>query len=315
MKCKICGDSLNPWIKGLFDDRHGYPDRFSVYRCSNCGFGQTKPQISESKISEIYSKYYPWRKTDISKIKAKDFAKPPLFKIWRKGLFINGQYLVKPKSKVLDVGCGLGHSLLELKNIGCKAYGIDPDPNASKLAKKFKLKFEKAFITDNPFKGELFDYVIANQVLEHTNDPKVFLLSCKKRLNPKGEIILSFPNLNSLTRMILGQKWLHWHIPYHLNFFTRRSIELLAIKCGLEIKSIKTITPNMWSNLQLRRLTQSPKPGDRDIFWDGKGDSSKVAKISIITKFINFLEEHNYINRVVDTLGFGESFVVILRNV
>lgn len=313
MKCKICRNNLSPWKENLFDDRHGYPDNFDVYKCSNCGFGQTYPQISAAKISKIYAKYYPWKKTDISKIKARDFVKPHPFTIWRKGLFINGQYLVKPGSKVLDVGCGLGHSLLELKSIGCKAYGIDPDPNASKLARKFNLKFKMAFITDNPFKGEFFDYVIANQVLEHTNNPKLFLESCKKRIRESGEIILSFPNVNSLTRLILGQKWLHWHIPYHLNFFTRKSIEILSQQCGLNIKSIKTVTPNMWSNLQIRRLTQSPTPGERDVFWDGKGDNSKVANIDIVTKLIHFLEEYNLLNRLIDVLGFGESYVVTLR--
>ena len=312
MTCKICSKELVIWYQDLFDDRHGYPGRFDVYKCINCGFGQTYPQLSPKKISEVYSKYYPWKKIDIDKIKKDDYKMPNKFTIWRKGLAINGQYMVKPKSKVLDIGCGLGFSLLELSSIKCKAYGIDPDGNAGKLAKKFKLKFKKGFITDNPFPKEKFDYIIANQVLEHTNSPIEFLLAAKERLEMNGKIILSFPNTNSLTRYLLDKDWLHWHIPYHLNFFTRKSIKILAQKSKLKILDIKTITPNMWTNLQIRRLTQKPKMGLRDEFWDGKPNTKGIMQNTMVTKMINFLEEYNYINRVIDLMGLGESFSVTL---
>lgn len=314
MKCKICKGKLSNWYCNLFDDRHGYPGNFDVKKCIKCGFGQTYPQLSANKIAAIYSKYYPWKKTDISKIKRNDFAMPNKFKIWRKGLYINGQYHVKPKSKVLDVGCGLGYSLLELESIGCKAYGVDPDKNALKISKKFGLNFKVGFIEDNPFPGEKFDYIIANQVLEHTNNPVNFLKELKKRLKSNGQIILSFPNVNSLTRILLNHNWLHWHIPYHLNFFTKMSIDIMAKKLDLKIVSLKTETPNMWTNLQIRRVCQKPSMGFRDNFWDGKTPNN-VAHIyaGFFTKMNYILEEYNFLNRFIDILGFGESFVVTFK--
>ncbi len=313
MKCKICSGKLYSWQKNLFDDRHGYPGKFKILRCTDCGFGQTIPQLSESKISKIYSNYYPWKKIDVKNIKKSDYKMPNRTDIWRKGLFINGQYKVRPKSVVLDVGCGLGFSLLELESIGCKAYGIDPDNNAKKLADKFKLNFKKGFVTNNIFIKKKFDYVIANQVLEHTNDPIKFLTGCKKRLKSNGEIIISFPNPNSLTRFLLKNNWLHWHIPYHLNFFTRDSIRILAKKTGLQIKSIKTYTPNMWTNLQIRRLLQKPKIGIRDEFWDGKGEKNEILKTNLFSKIVYLLENYNYINRAIDAIGLGESFSITLN--
>lgn len=312
-KCKICNGRLVKWYTNLFDDRHGYPGKFDVKRCNKCGFGQTDPQLSQGKIAEIYSKYYPWNNIDVSKIKKSDFIMPDKFKIWRKGLFINGQYSVKPGSKVLDVGCGLGHSLLELESIGCDAYGVDPDKNALKLAKKFGLKFKVGFIKDNPFPKENFDYVIANQVLEHTNDPVMFLKKISKRVNEDGKVILSFPNLNSFTRYLLKKNWLHWHIPYHLNYFTKDAITILAKKANLNILNIRTETPNMWTNLQIRRSLQDPKLGERDSFWDGKPVAGESYNIGILQKIVRFLEEYNFINRIIDLLGYGESFVVTLN--
>lgn len=312
MKCKICGAKVENWYSGLFDDRHGYPGKFDVLKCKRCGFGQSSPQLTENKIAKIYSRYYPWNKIEISKIKKSDFSIPNKLFIWRKGLSINGQYNVLSNSKVLDVGCGLGHSLLELESIGCKAYGIDPDKNALKMAKKFKLNIKIGFVEDNLYPKEKFDFIIGNQVLEHTNNPINFIKVLKSKLNNNGQIILSFPNVNSITRILLGQNWLHWHMPYHLNFFTTNSLKMMAHKNNLKIIKLNTITPNMWTNLQIRRLLQKPTIGQRDLFWDGKLNKNEVYNTGLFPKVIHFFEEYNFINRIIDMLGLGESYILIL---
>lgn len=311
MRCKICGSRLKLWYKKLFDDRHGYPGYFDVLKCTICGFAQTKPQIKENSIKKLYKDYYPRKNLDLKNIKSQDFKENHRFKFWRKGLLINCHYLVKPKSDVLDVGSGVGYSLLWLKNQGCNAYGIDPDANALRLAKKFKLNFHWGLIADNPFGNKKFDYITGSQVIEHTKDPIKFLVLCKQRLKPNGKIILSFPNTNSLSRILFAKSWLHWHLPYHLNHFNKKSIFLLASCVGFKIESIKTITPNMWTNLQIRRLLLKPEMGKRDVFWDGGKEGKKLASHPVKKVFI-FLEEYNFANRLVDVLSLGESFVVTL---
>ena len=315
MKCKICGANTKKWYKNLFDDRHGFLGRFDILRCSNCGFGQTDPQIKKSEIGSLYSKYYPRQNLDLKSIKLKNYKLPSHIEVWRKGLLNSAHFLVEKGSTVLDVGSGVGHSLLYLKNNGCQVYGIDPDKNAKKLAKKFKLNFHQGFIEDKPFRNKKFDYIIANQVLEHTNEPVSFLKECKNRLKSNGVIIISFPNTDSLGRLVFKKRWLHWHIPYHLNHFNKKSVKKLAKKAGLKITSIKTVTPNMWTSIQIRSLLQSPVEGKRDGFWDGRTskDEGVVSKPSF-RKFLKILEENNYLNRFIDYLGFGESFVTTLNS-
>jgi 2-polyprenyl-3-methyl-5-hydroxy-6-metoxy-1,4-benzoquinol methylase len=311
MNCKLCGSKTKILYKKLYDDRHGYPGYFDMVKCINCEFGQTQPQIKKSKIKKLYKDYYPRQKIDLSKIKRSNYKNIKRFKMWRKGLLNSCQYWVKPKTDVLDVGSGLGFSLLYLESIGCKAYGIDPDENAVKVAKKFKLKFHHGFIENKPFGNTRFDYIISNQTLEHTNDPTTFLKLCKSRLKPGGKIILSFPNADSLTRRVLKEKWLNWHIPYHLNHFNKKSICNLAEKTGFKAETIKTITPNMWTNIQVKQLLNKPEMGKRDYFWDGVLKKAKPVN-SYLTKALNWLEEYNLINRLIDRLGLGESFLVIM---
>ncbi len=315
MKCKICAGATRVWYKRLFDDRHGYPGYFDVYKCTQCGFGQTNPQISKRKIKSLYKNYYPRKNIDPDNIKLNNYKLPQRSVLWRKGLLNGCHFLVQPRSRVLDVGSGIGYSLLYLKNMGCEPYGIDPDENAKKVAKKFKLNFHHGFIDDKPFKSKKFDFVIANQVIEHTNNPLEFLKLCKQRLNSRGKIILSFPNTSSLSRHIFKRSWLHWHIPYHLNHFNKSSVVIMAEKLNLKISKVSTVTPNMWTNIQFRKISTKSRMGTRDGFWDGKpADLSKsAAKEKYIKKGIMFLEEYNYLNRVIDSFGFGDSFVVTMK--
>lgn len=317
--CKICGALTTSWFNKLFDDRHGYPGYFSVRRCRNCQFGQLDPQISEKQIGEVYEKYYPRQNIDLRSIKISDYKPQKISDLRRKGLLTNCHYLVPRGSRVLDVGSGVGYSLLELKMKKCRAYGIDPDSNATKFARKFRLNFHQGFIEDHPFNGMKFDYVVASQVLEHTNNPKKFILECLKRLDNGGKLILSFPNSQALTLSLFKRSWLHWHIPYHLNFFTRKSLESLFASTGVKVEKIWTETPNLWTNLQLRRLLIKPQLGSRDTFWDNgstetESQTSKTKSFALycLRKIFGYLENYNYINRLIDKLNLGDSFVVIL---
>jgi 2-polyprenyl-3-methyl-5-hydroxy-6-metoxy-1,4-benzoquinol methylase len=314
MKCKLCGGKTKIWYKKLFDDRHGYSGKFNVEKCMNCGFAQTIPQLPKNKIKKLYKDYYPRQHVDVKSIKRSDYQNLNKFTLWRKGLLTNCEYWVKPDTDVLDVGSGLGYSLLYLEGVGCDVYGIDPDVHAVEVAKRFNLKFHLGFIEDNPFQGKKFDYIIGSQVLEHTNDPVKFLETCINRLKPNGKIILSFPNVDSLTRRILNEKWLHWHIPFHLNHFNRSSILGLSKQSKLKIQMLKTYTPNMWTNLQIRHLLIDHKEGTRDKFWDGEESINKTIKIGYLMKGYQLFEEYNPINRILDIVGFGESFVCIFES-
>lgn len=313
-KCGICNGKLSIWFEKMFDDRHGYPGYFEIWRCKDCGGAETRPKIGKNKASNLYKKYYPRQDLDLSKIRREDHKIGNRSKLWRKGLMSNCQYWVKPGSKVLDVGSGLGYGLLELEDAGCEAYGIDPDAHAKKVAKKFELRFHCGFIEDRPFGKEKFDYVIGSQVLEHTDKPVAFVRMCEKRLRPGGKLILSFPNINSWGRKLFGRNWLHWHAPYHLNHFSKKSIEEMAQRVGLKIEKLVTITPNMWTNLQIRRLVQKPEMGERDWFWDGKIEKNRkqIRGVNWLARVFRWLEEYNLINRVIDVLGGGESFLVTL---
>jgi len=311
MLCKICNNRLTAFYRGMFDNRHGYTGKFDLLRCSLCSFIQTYPQISSKRLSNIYTKYYPKRDANIKEIVQNSKTIPSQKEIKSNGWETTCHFQTKRGQKVLDVGCGTCQSLLEIKRLGGEAWGIEVDKNSQKVAKKLKLKFHLGTIHNCKFPKKYFDLITASQVIEHEPNPLKFLQECKKLLKPGGKIILSFPNTEAFFRKLWGRNWLHWHVPYHLNHFNKKSFGILTKNAGLKTESLKTVTPNLWTILQIRSVLNSPKVGLRDPMWDGQkaaGDDKKIAVF--IPKINNLL----FINGILDKFGKGESFVIILTD-
>lgn len=313
MLCKICGGKVRRIYKDLYDNRHGYPGRFSIEECQNCGFKHTMPQIPARKLTFLYTNFYPKRDANIDKTIRLSKKIPTKWQIFLNGLGTTCHYQTKRDDTVLDIGCGNCLSLLEITNLGGKPWGIDPDKNSEKAAKKLHLKFHLGTIHTCRFPKKHFDLITASQVLEHENNPVKFLTDCKKFLKPGGKIILSFPNTDTFFRKIWGQHWLHWHVPYHLNHFSRKSINILARRSNLKIVNIKTITPNVWTILQISSFINQTKEGVRNPMWDEPKNNKTLkdkSKINFIHSSFRIIETLFIVNRIFDFLGWGESYVV-----
>ncbi len=318
MNCVLCKKTkLNLLESGLFDDRYGSSGKYSVLQCKNCSLGQTYPRLKKNEIPKIYSKYYPLSKFTPQQVKS-SISKIGKVGSWLLGIDNIAHKQIKPHNLVLDIGSGSGVSLLEIKDQKSTGYGVEPDPMAQKIARALNLNVFQGEITNNPFPKLKFDVVTASQVIEHVSDPALFLQAAKKKLKPAGKIILSTPNLNSLTRKMLGRKWLHWHVPFHQNLFTLKSLNHLAKINNLKITRVRTITPNLWTLLQIRSLVKKAKHGVPNPIWDNPTDSlspNRSSATQSMYKLVvwSFLVACIPFNRLIDFLGLGESWLVFLE--
>src|SRR5581483_817052 len=109
-------------------------------------------------------------------------------------------------STVLDAGCGDGGLLKEMqKKWEFDAYGLDISKNGTDRAKKNGIKAKVADLSKKfPFNDEIkFDLIIANELIEHLNDPDLFLRECNRVLARDGLLIIGTPNLNFWLNRIL----------------------------------------------------------------------------------------------------------------
>lgn len=110
------------------------------------------------------------------------------------------KYLPQKSSKFLDVGCGNGTVLKQLRD---KGYGNGYGAEISELFIKSSKKkgIEKVYHYDGtklPFKNNYFDLIGSFNVLEHTQNPEQFLKEEIGKLKNKGIIIVACPNFLSV---------------------------------------------------------------------------------------------------------------------
>ena len=107
----------------------------------------------------------------------------------------------KSSKRILDLGCGEGTRLENLKTKGDKT-GVDVSDFAIKKAKKkfSHVQFIKADIEKLPFKSNSFDLVYCMFVIEHTNNPEKVLRETVRVLEDGGTLILGAPNFGAPNR-------------------------------------------------------------------------------------------------------------------
>ena len=327
--CKVCENRTTTHLTKTFDDRYGYPKYFDILVCENCGMFQTNPPLQKTEIADLYTKYYPRRDINPRKIGADfqpEFGLLPGVKRWFSGNHRIHYDLPQAKNneKILEIGCGDGRSLLQLKAMGYDVYGVETDENIKKVRDELNLPIYIGTVEDADFKPEQFNYIIANQLIEHIIDLDSFIESCKKLLKDDGIIIFSTPNADSIYRRLSGKKWINWHIPYHQQVFTKKSLEVLLGKHGLSLMRVRTVTPTPWTLHQINALRNDQAIGIKNPYWNKKENTgNKTSPKPSFPKRITLLPKRalftiivfgiSVCNKIVDILGQGDCLIITIK--
>jgi len=320
--CACCGAALSFGSETVFDDRYGHPGSFRLACCASCGAIETVPRLAEKDLPALYTQYYPRRELDPGAVTvpadSPDRWENRLSRWWQ-GTDNQGQYGAKPGMAVLDYGCGAGQSLLELRAMGADAYGIEADANVARIAAHHQLQIHIGSFYDNPFPGVKFDLIILNQVLEHIPEPAKVLNLLAGRLKSGGRLVVAVPNAGSIYCRLFGKRWINWHIPYHLHHFNRSCLKALGRRTGWRLLSARTITPNLWTVLQLRALMSVAEQGVPNPMWSPSvpaiatrpGLGARVAwrALQVATRF--GMPLMGVLNRLIDRVGMGDSLLFV----
>lgn len=235
---------------GLRDNRLGLPHVVHVAWCRACGLGVTIDPPSRSELAQLYASTYAPTGTAGRVPRAGRLARA-----WHA---VNGSLPLSDlplAAPVLDVGSHTGELLAALSARGIEAVGVEPNRHAAAIARRAGLEVIEAPLEEAPIEPGRFRTVVLSQVLEHSADPEVLLEAAIRALGPGGTIWVVVPNARSGWRRLFGRHWVHWHVPFHLFHFTERSLELLATRSGLSVRSVRNVTPGEWilMSLQARR--------------------------------------------------------------
>ena len=97
---------------------------------------------------------------------------------------------------ILDIGCATGGFLKHIKQQGyINLYGIEMSQMYVDIAKQDKDLVIKCGLAEQlPYNNNQFDFLVADQVVEHLFDPNKIFIEAKRILNKDGLFCISVPN-------------------------------------------------------------------------------------------------------------------------
>ena len=312
MECLICNYiNVSPY-NYLYDNRYGYPGIFQITKCPKCGHKTFQKKFTPEEIMRLYSEYYPRSTFDLDQFKP--YKETSGFYAWLNGDYNSAFRWVPRNVRVLDIGCGFGESLGYHRSRGCDVYGVEADENIQRVADKFGYKVHVGLFDPNLYEHDFFDYVTMDQVIEHIANPIQTLREIAQVIKPGGILVLGTPNANGWGARIFGNRWVHWHIPYHLHLFSKESMRSAATQTGFVVDYSKTITSSYWLHMQWCHLLTCPKMGEPSEFWSPKRKQRSTTKAIIKSLYLlDILKINHMLSRIFDALDLGDNYLFILR--
>jgi 2-polyprenyl-3-methyl-5-hydroxy-6-metoxy-1,4-benzoquinol methylase len=269
MKCKICGNAEHNRPITLYEFMYGTREPFEYFTCANCGCLQI------TSVPEDLAKYYPG---DYYSYSAAGPGRTPGFFsrekyraiFFGKGLLGRGLDSAKPdangefrcfqrvqlhkQSRILDVGCGSGRSLVKMREHGfVNLMGVDPYlPETIDYGSGLMIRRMSLSEVDGSW-----DVITFQHVFEHLTEPLEALRHVRRLLAPGGSCIVRIPVVPCEAFDRYGVHWFQLDAPRHLYLHSQQSMELLAGQAGLRLDRSRTyydsIGNQFWGSELYRR--------------------------------------------------------------
>ena len=245
--CSLCHSPNSQFLCKFNYRQFGLKEPFVLIKCTGCGHIYNNPRLKTEEANKLYNQdYYVINERCREK------------RMWLPALedYINK---VKPLEGIidgrnlLDIGCGMGFLMKICRDNGWEVFGVDLSLTAIKYAKEnLGLNTELGRIEDIDFKSRKFNLILALDLLEHLDDPPKFIERCYEILEDDGMLIIETPNIASIYRKITGKYWVGFN-PYHIQFFSSRTLRRLILTSKFKILDIYTTFNDIFAKRNLWR--------------------------------------------------------------
>jgi SAM-dependent methyltransferase len=239
-ECALCGG--HEFVPGLRarDFHYGNPGEYTQSQCTGCGLAFLDPMYNEAELAAFYPKNY-YAFGDRFPIANPTYSFKQ--KIWR--LAGRREYPTKdPKfarpGKMLDVGCGSGWFLSQMRDQGWHVTGVEPNAAAAEFGRREKgLNIFAGSLLQAKFPDRCFDYVRMNHSLEHIEHPNQVLDEAYRVLADDGKLMVGVPNRDSFNARVFGRYWHHLALPVHTFSYSVRTLSRMLGKHRFQVRKVE----------------------------------------------------------------------------
>lgn len=291
-KCPAClNDSIEPYVVSV-DYHYDIEGQFSTSRCTVCGTAFMNPMPTAADLAKLYpDDYYSYQTPTLE---------GPFKVFMRKFMRYPRVYTVPKFSKpgrMLDVGCGAGHYLLEMRRQGWSVVGAELSKGAAAAGQRAGLDIRGGELPEANFEPQSFDFVRSNHSFEHVFNPDEILQEMRRILKDDGKLFVGIPNFDGLWARLFGVYWWNFGLPVHTFNYTQKGIKNLLERNGFKVERI------------VHNSDYSGLIGSLQIYLNAKNGLNKSTG-SLFFNHLVRLPAH-YVSRLMDFLRQGDCIEVI----
>ncbi|MEH6569393.1 MAG: class I SAM-dependent methyltransferase [Halioglobus sp.] len=258
-ECKYCQQlQFDIITDGMRDWEYGVEGKYSWYQCRSCAGVQLQPFPGLDDLKLAYDIDYHGYATGEKRGLLFSLLYGAKERVFRRQM----SRLVTPVSKVLDVGCGAGEFLLNMKALGVgELEGIDFSQDMVTALERHDIAGFCGTFPEFAGAPDSYDLVSMNNYLEHTLEPPGELAKAFALLRPGAHLVGEVPGFDSWERRIFGRYWGGNHVPRHTYQFNADFLARLLADAGFEeIKIRHQLNTSHWA-LSVQNFLQR-KVGD-----------------------------------------------------
>ncbi|MFQ6049521.1 MAG: class I SAM-dependent methyltransferase [Candidatus Paceibacterales bacterium] len=233
-KCFLCESSK----RDILFKKEG----FTFFRCQECSFVYSDPQIKEDKLVSAYKSSLSndaWIDVLLSQTNYRYDIKKYTTGLKKLEAF-------RSPGKILDIGCSIGLFLKLARDRGWDPLGLELNTRAVKYAReKWNLPVIEKLLSEADFADATFDVVTLWGVIEHLKHPSEVLKEVQRILVPGGYILTFCPNVESVVCRILHKEASCFDGRNHCGYFSPVTLGYLFKKCGFEVVEITSFQPEL----------------------------------------------------------------------
>lgn len=234
--CPACGSAVH---RLLFTSYDGYP----FAECLDCGCWYVPRQVDQGLFDRFFEQFPQARANAQHGLDQRASSDNLTQDLERIGAYLDTLTASfepeKAAIRYLDIGAGMGSSLIAARERGITAVGVEIDPNGVQvgLARGVDIRNPSQGLPEGPF-----DLISFWESLEHICDPLDAVATAARRLAPNGLLALTVPNLNSPMAQIMrgdaaficgGSDGAG-----HINLFGPSQLQRLLERAGLELLGV-----------------------------------------------------------------------------
>jgi SAM-dependent methyltransferase len=221
VSCPVCESTVSSPRRGRGGIR--------LDACASCGSWYLDPEAHPYRPASLYNQSYfdPWDMKPGS----------PAWRLREQTARSRLALLASlgGSGRLLDLGCAGGYLVAAAGDYGFDACGLEISEYAVGVAAQIAPgRVRQGVLETADYADGSFDAVTAFDLVEHHPQPTRLLERIRAILKPNGLFAATVPDLNSLTRRLMGPAWPHFK-EEHLFYPTRSGFRGLLSKLGYRL--------------------------------------------------------------------------------